>query len=54
MNAPPLLFGGKSPVVAYFKHSIIVLNIYLYIYIYNFFFFKRTHNIYSKYFSKNK
>ena len=26
MNAPPLLLGGKSPVVAYLRHSIIVLG----------------------------
>lgn len=24
MNAPPLLFGGRSPVVAYLRHSMIV------------------------------
>ena len=27
MKAPPLLFGGKSPVVAYLRHSMIVLSI---------------------------
>jgi hypothetical protein len=26
MKAPPLVFGGISPVVAYFKHSMIVLR----------------------------
>ena len=25
MNAPPLLFGGSSPVVAYLRHSITVV-----------------------------
>lgn len=25
MKAPPLLFGGRSPVVAYLRHSMIVL-----------------------------
>lgn len=27
MNAPPLLFGGRSPVVAYLRHSMIVSSI---------------------------
>ena len=27
MNAPPLLFGGCSPVVAYLRHSIIVYSL---------------------------
>ena len=26
MNAPPLLLGGRSPVVAYLRHSIIVFK----------------------------
>ena len=26
MNAPPLLFGGKSPVVAYLRHSMMVCH----------------------------
>ena len=28
MNAPPLLFGGNSPVVQYLRHSMMVWQIY--------------------------
>ena len=28
MKAPPLLFGGKSPIVAYLRHSMMVWYIF--------------------------
>ena len=31
MNAPPLLFGGKSPVVAYLRHSMIVYHVLVFV-----------------------